>query len=144
MNQREIILLGVHFRAKGATDDPDKRLAEAQHSRQIADDLHAKTPGAGILILGDFNDTPGSLPYAAAVGAAPDLFVDSADAVPLADRYSYDYMGKLELIDHQMANPALAAMLDPGKVVLAHGPKIDDGSKFASDHSPLKATYLVR
>jgi predicted extracellular nuclease len=144
VNQREIILLGVHFRAKGATDDPDKRLAEAQHARQIADDLHAKKPGAGILILGDFNDTPGSPPCAAAVGAAPDLYVDSADAVPVADRYSYDYQGKLELIDHQMANPALAAMLDPKSVTLVHAAKIDDGSKFASDHSPLKATYLVR
>lgn len=144
VNGREIILLGVHFRAKGANDDPDKRLAEAQRARQIADELHAKKPDAGILVLGDFNDTPGSLPCAAVVGAAPELFVDSADAVPIADRYSYDYMGKLELIDHQMANPALAAMLDPGKVVLLHGPKIDDGSKSASDHSPLKATYRVR
>ena len=143
VNQREIILLGVHFRAK-VNDDPDKRLAEAQHARQIADDLHAKKPGAGILILGDFNDTPGSPPCAAVVGAAPDLFVDSADTVPLASRYSYDFQGKLELIDHQMANPRLAAMLDPAQVVLEHGAKIDDGSKFASDHSPLKATYLVR
>jgi endonuclease/exonuclease/phosphatase family metal-dependent hydrolase len=144
VNQRELILLGVHFRAKSAPDDPDKRLAEAQHARQIADDLHTKRPGAGILILGDFNDTPDSPPYVAVVGAAPDLFVDSADVVPIGERYSYDYQGKLELIDHQMANPRLAAMLDPTHVVLLHGSKIDDGSKFASDHSPFKATYQVR
>ncbi len=144
VNQRELILLGVHFRAKSAPDDPDKRLAEAQHARQIADDLHAKKPGAAILILGDFNDTPGSPPYAAVMGAAPDLFVDSADVVPFSERYSYTYQGNHELIDHQAANPRLAALLDPTQVVLLHGSKIDDGSKSASDHSPFKATYQVR
>ncbi len=105
VNQRELIVLGVHFRAKSAPDDPDKRLAEAQHARQIADDLHAKKPGAAILIVGDYNDTPGSPPYAAVMGAAPDLFVDSADVVPFSERYSYTYQGNHELIDHQAANP---------------------------------------
>lgn len=143
-NQRRLILLGVHFKAKVAPDDPHKRLAEAQHTRKIADDLHAKFSDAAILILGDFNDTPGSAPCNAVVGAAPNLFVDSADAVPSAERYSYDYLGKLELIDHQMANPRLAAMLDPKQVILKHATNVDDGSKYASDHSPLKATYLVR
>jgi endonuclease/exonuclease/phosphatase family metal-dependent hydrolase len=143
-NKRELILLGVHYKSKGPPDDKDKRTAEAQHTRQIADDLHAKKPDAGILVLGDFNDTPGSAPYNAVAGAAPDLFVDSADAVASANRYSYDYMSKLELIDHQMANPVFAAMLDPKQVVLTHAKNVDDGSKFASDHSPLKATYLVR
>jgi len=143
-NQRKIIVLGVHFKAKATPDDPDKRLAEGQHTRKLADDLQAKEPGAGIVILGDFNDTPGSEPYAAVLGAAPNLFVDSADSAPELQRYSYDYMGKLELIDHQMANPRLAALLDPAQVLLVHGKGIDDGSKFASDHAPIKATYLVQ
>jgi endonuclease/exonuclease/phosphatase family metal-dependent hydrolase len=142
-NKRPIIVLGVHFKAKATPDDPDKRLAEAQHTRKIADDLHAKEANAGIVVLGDFNDTPGSPPYVAVAGAAPQLFVDSADAVASAQRYSYNYMGKLELIDHQMTNPLLHAMLDPTSVVLAHAKNVDDASKYGSDHSPLKATYLV-
>lgn len=144
VNQREIVLLGVHLKAKSPTDDKDKRLAEGQHVRKIADELHAKSPGAGILVLGDFNDTPDSPPLAAVAGAAPDLYVDSANAVPLGNRYSYDYQGALQLIDHQMANPRLAALLDPASVTLVHAAKVDDDSKYASDHSPLKATYLVR
>jgi endonuclease/exonuclease/phosphatase family metal-dependent hydrolase len=142
-NKRAVIVLGVHFKAKAAPDDPDKRLAEGQHTRKIADDLHALQPDAGIVVLGDFNDTPGSAPYNAVAGAAPQLFVDSADAVPMAQRYSYNFSGKLELIDHQMANPLLHAMLDPTSVVLVHAKDVDDASKYASDHSPLKATYLV-
>ena len=143
-NKRKLIVLGVHFKAKAAPDDPDKRLAEAQHTRKIADDLRALEANAAILVLGDFNDTPGSKPYNAVTGAAPQLFVDSADSVPAAQRYSYDFSGKLELIDHQMANPALHAMLDPTSVVLAHAKNVDDSSKYASDHAPIKATYLVR
>lgn len=143
-NKRALIILGVHYKSKGPPDDKDKRTAEAQHTRQIADDLHKKQPDAAILVTGDFNDTPGSAPYEAVAGAAPDLYVDSADSVDSASRYSYDYMSKLELIDHQMANPALHTMLDPKSVVLLHAKDVDDGSKYASDHSPMKATYLVR
>ncbi len=142
-NKRAVIVLGVHFKAKVTPDDPDKRQAEGQHTRKIADDLHAKQPDAAIVVLGDFNDTPGSYAVAAVAGAAPELFVDVADSVPAAERYSYDYMGKLELIDHQMANPLLHGMLDPASVVLVHAKNVDDASKFASDHSPIKATYLV-
>jgi endonuclease/exonuclease/phosphatase family metal-dependent hydrolase len=142
-NQRKLIVLGVHFKAKAAPDDPDKRLAEGQHTRAIADALQAKEPGAAIVVLGDFNDTTGSAPYNAVLGAAPTLFADSADAVPAAEHYSYDYQGKLELIDHQMANPRLAALIDPAQVLIAHGKGIDDGSQYASDHAPIKATYLV-
>ena len=143
-NKRAVIVLGVHFKAKAPPDDPDKRLAEGQHTRKIADDLLAKQADAAILVLGDFNDTPGSPPYKAVAGAAPQLFVDSADSVPMAAHYSYNFSGTLELIDHQMANPALHSMLDPTSVVLAHGKNVDDSSKYASDHSPIKATYLVR
>ncbi len=142
-NQRRVIVLGVHFKAKAAPDDPDKRLAEGQHTRKIADDLQAKEPDAAIVILGDFNDTPDSAPYAAVHGTAPNLFVDVADSAPAADRYSYDYMGKLELIDHQMSNPRLTALLDPTQVLIKHGKGFDDGSQYASDHAPIKATYLV-
>lgn len=142
-NKREVIVLGVHFKAKTAPDDPDKRLAEGQHTRKIADDLHTKQPNAAIVVLGDFNDTPGSPAYKAVTGAAPELFVDSADSVPMAERYSYNFQGKLELIDHQMANPALHSMLDPTSVMLTHAKNVDDATKYASDHSPITATYLV-
>ena len=87
MNKRALIILGVHYKSKGPPDDKDKRTAEAQRTRQIADDLHAKQPDAAILVTGDFNDTPGSAPYNALVGAAPQLFVDSADSVASAARF---------------------------------------------------------
>jgi endonuclease/exonuclease/phosphatase family metal-dependent hydrolase len=143
-NGRHVALLGVHFKAKLAPDDPDKRLAEGQHTRGIADQIMADDPGVALIVLGDFNDTPGSPAVSAMAGQAPTLFTDAADLVPEADRHSYKFNGNLELIDHQMANPLAAAMLDPATVTIKHGAGVDDDTKYASDHAPIFAVYRVR
>ncbi|WP_437678589.1 endonuclease/exonuclease/phosphatase family protein [Sorangium sp. So ce131] len=140
---RKVILLGVHFEAKSSPDDPDRRLAEAQRTRAIADALAAEHPTAAITVLGDFNDLPGSPPFQAVAGAGAGAgqvaFEDVAAAVPPADRWTYDFRGQLELIDHQMVNPPLRSMLNPGSVQIPHGPEIDD----ASDHAPIFSVYRI-
>jgi endonuclease/exonuclease/phosphatase family metal-dependent hydrolase len=142
VNGRKIVLLGVHFKAKTAPDEPLKRLAEGQHTRAIADALSAADPTVGIIILGDYNDLPGSPPVAAVEGQAPTPYADTANAVSMA--YSFDFNGQKQLIDHQEANPILAAMLDPASVSIPHGAGIDDSSTGGSDHAPIVATYHVR
>jgi len=141
-NGRHMVLLGVHFKAKTPPDDPDKRLAEAQHTRGIADQIMADDPGAGVIILGDYNDEPGSPAVNAIAGAAPALFADAADVVP-GQPYSFTFNGTQVLIDHQMANPLAAAMLDPSTVLIKHGAGVDDKSPSASDHAPIFAVYQV-
>jgi endonuclease/exonuclease/phosphatase family metal-dependent hydrolase len=141
-NGKKVILLGVHFKSK-ASDDPDRRLAEAQHTRVIADGLAANDPAAAIVVLGDYNDTPGSAPYLAMEGKAPSLFTNSADAAPVSERYSYIFQGMYNLIDHQMINPIMAGVLHPSSVLIKHGFGFDSG-KYASDHSPIRATYYFQ
>lgn len=138
-NGRKVILLGVHFKSKAPPDNPDRRLAEAQHTRAIADALAAEHPTAAIAVLGDFNDLPGSPPVEAVAGAGRVVFHDVAAAAPPADRWTYDFNGQLELIDHQMANPLLRDMLDPASVQIPHGPSVDD----ASDHAPVFSVYRI-
>lgn len=140
-NGRKVVLLGVHFKAKDS--DPTnaiKRLAEAQHTRAIAEGLEAGDGARAIAVLGDFNDTPGSPPYLAVLGEGDAQWQDAPTHVAAANRWTYDYQGKLELIDHQMSNDRLAAMLDPASVVIRHGADVEA----ASDHSPVMATYLVK
>ncbi|KYF64816.1 hypothetical protein BE11_44690, partial [Sorangium cellulosum] len=136
---RKVILLGVHFKAKAAPDNPDRRLAEAQRARAIADALAAEHPTAAIAVLGDFNDLPGSPPVEAVAGAGDVVFEDVAAAAPPADRWTYDFNGQLELIDHQMVNPLLRDMLDPASVQIPHDPSIED----ASDHAPVFSAYRI-
>ncbi|MCC6522167.1 MAG: endonuclease/exonuclease/phosphatase family protein [Polyangiaceae bacterium] len=137
-NGRKLVLLGVHYKAK-ENDDPDKRLAEAQHTRAIADAITAADPTIGVLILGDFNDTPGSFPYLATAGSGAGLYVNAADDVAITARWTFNYNGTPELVDHQFGSPVLAPMVDPASVQILHGAEIDA----ASDHAPVIATYQI-
>jgi len=139
-NGRHVVLIGVHFRSK-SQDDPDKRLAEAQHTRAIADGIAAADPTAAIAILGDFNDLPGSPPVLAVEGSGSgaDAYDDVPALAPASDRWTFNYNGALELVDHHLVNPVLRAMLDEASVRIPHGPDIDA----ASDHAPIEATYSI-
>ncbi|NUQ79311.1 MAG: endonuclease/exonuclease/phosphatase family protein [Polyangiaceae bacterium] len=140
-NGRKLVILGVHFRSKFDPDDPQKRLAEAAHTRKIADGIAAADPEAGILILGDFNDLPNSPPYNAVIGSGMGAYTNaSVLALPESSRWTYKYMGMLELIDQQMSNPLLAGMLDTASIKIPHTASVED----ASDHAPVSATYNVK
>ena len=136
----DLTLLGVHFKSKSSPDDPDKRAAEAQHTRAIADGLRDNFPTARVLVLGDFNDVPASVPVEAiTAGPKGPPFVDVAASLPKGDAWSYEYGGQLQLIDHQVAAPDLAAALVPGSVQIPH-----DGAVFdASDHAPVVAAFTL-
>ncbi|MDI3290865.1 endonuclease/exonuclease/phosphatase family protein [Polyangium sp. 15x6] len=138
-NGRKIVLLGVHFKAK-EDDNPNKRLAEAQRTRAIANALVKEDPSRAVLVLGDFNDTPGSPPHLAVMGEGDGTYTNAPDFVPTNDRWTYDYQGTLELVDHQMSNPLLAGMLDQASVTIRHGDDVDA----ATDHAPVVATYGVK
>lgn len=139
-NGRPVVLLGVHFRSKVDPDDPDKRLAEAQHTREIANGIAASNPGAAVVVLGDFNDVPGSKPVEAVRGTGEGAFVDAPALVePATSAWSYSYQGQKELIDHQFSNPLLAGMLAPESIIVLHRADAED----ASDHAPVMATYQV-
>lgn len=141
---KEIVLLGVHFRSKGqpdanppVPDDANRRAAEAEHTRLIANELTGANPALGLVVLGDFNDLPGSYPYNVVAG---NDYENAPDALPEGERYSYIYNGTKELIDHQLSNPVMSAWLDPASVTIVHSDTVDD----ASDHSPVIATYRVK
>ena len=100
-------------------------------------DADAEPPGAPILILGDYNDTPGSPALLAIGGSEPDRYVDVATA--LSAPFTYDHAGQHELIDHAMANATLLALLDPASVSIVHSP----ATRAASDHAPLLARFAA-
>lgn len=138
-NGRRLVLLGVHYKSK-ENDDPDKRLAEAQRARTIADSITADDPEAGVIILGDFNDLPDSPALNWSLGSDPVVYQSVADQVPQADRWTFNFQGTLELVDHQIGNALVYDMLDTSSVRIVHGPE----AEAASDHAPIIATYDVR
>ncbi len=133
-----LVFLAVHFRSKSGEDLPEKRLAEAQRARAIADAISAADPSAAIFLLGDFNDLPGSPPVEFVRSKAPP-YLDVTDFVLPESRYTFEFQSNKELIDHQFVNPVAAAWLDQASVVIDHSAP----ARTASDHAPLMATYAV-
>jgi len=133
-----VIILGVHFKAKIDGDDPDRRVAEAQHTRQIADELLAQDPAARLFIVGDFNDTPGSDTYTSVRdGQNGPTYENAMAKVPTPDQWSYQYGSQKQLIDQMFAAPTATDLLDESS------PRILHDSSLPSDHAPITATYVI-
>src|SRR5690606_20707437 len=138
-------LLGVHFKAK-SNDDPDKRLAEAQHTRLIADSLVAEYPDAALVILGDFNDFPGSPPIDALDDSDAGRFISAARQLPASDAWSVDgFSGSgVVLHDDLIVNPLLGGYYVNGSADIIHDDEISAGLADLSDHAPVAASYLIQ
>lgn len=138
----ELVLLVVHFKAK-VDDDPTKRLAEAEHTRGIADAIVAKNPAARVVILGDYNDFPGTPPITAIEGAAPQLYPSTASKLGATNAWTVEFNGQKLLHDDQHTNPALTALLDGASVTILHDTDLPSKAlQDATDHAPVVATYL--
>ncbi len=133
-------IVGVHFKARINDDDPNRRVAEAQQARAIADSMLAGNPDMYVFIVGDFNDTPGTDTYLAVrdgSGTDSSKFEHALASVPSADRYTYQYGSETQLLDHLLASPNGGTRLDADSATILH----DDS--LPSDHAPLAATYTV-
>ncbi|MFW5739285.1 MAG: endonuclease/exonuclease/phosphatase family protein [Myxococcota bacterium] len=133
-------IVGVHFKARINDDDPNRRVAEAQRARGIADNMLANDPDMYVFVVGDFNDTPGTDTYLAVRDGTSDGALEFEHAllsIPTSDRYTYQYGANNQLLDHLLATPNAGARLDPDSATIIH----DDA--LPSDHAPLAATYTV-
>ena len=95
----------------GATQPPRtptaaKRLAQAREIRSFVERLLAADPGARVAVLGDFNDFEFSEPVATL--AAPPL-ENLILRLPAAERYTYNFEGASQVLDHAVVTPAFAA-----------------------------------
>lgn len=140
INGVRLVVLVSHFKAK-TSDNPAKRLAEAERTRAIADGATAKYPNAAVLIIGDFNDFPGSPPIDALQGAAPKLYTSAALTLPAGDAWSTTFNGQVKLHDDHRVNPLLEAMRVPGSTVILHDAMLPAGLSQVSDHAPVVSTY---
>lgn len=140
-NGRHVVLMGIHFKAAEADVDPAsdlKRLAEAEHTRELFTGIHFDDPSAAIIVLGDFNDVPGSPPIQALLGGPPLPFTSASSFLAATDRWSFTFNGNQMLFDDQIMDANALSLLDQSSVTIPHG-GLSDGS----DHDPMIATYNV-
>lgn len=140
VNGRQLSLLGVHFKAEdGDPKSALKRFAEAEQTRKIATGISFGNPSAAIVVLGDFNSTPGSDPMNALAGIAPFLLASVTETLAPADRFSVTFGGNPQLFDDQLGDPVAKGLLDVPSVAILH----DAAVNTASDHDPVVATYQL-
>jgi endonuclease/exonuclease/phosphatase family metal-dependent hydrolase len=122
----------VHFRSM-RDGGADIRQAEAAYTAQIAE-ARIDAGLEHILVVGDVNDIPGSLPYEELVdGSLTDLTL----RVPEDDRWTFVFSGVRRQFDYIFASPEMDAAASD--VIILHGGDVDA----ASDHQPVAADFQI-
>ncbi|HEY1958854.1 MAG TPA: endonuclease/exonuclease/phosphatase family protein [Polyangiaceae bacterium] len=117
------------------------RCAEALFVRRAVDDRLARNPDEHLVVCGDFNDVPGSLPLRIVAGTAggdlprPDRLTSTVDTMPPAERFSVNHDDEPAAIDHALLSPALAKRLERAFYERS-------SLNVASDHAPLIARFI--
>lgn len=129
-------------RAFGARQPPRtgtaaKRLAQGGVVRDFVDRLLVASPEARVVVLGDLNESDRGAGVAA-LGAPP--LVNLVLGVDEADRYSFNFEGASELIDHIVVSPALAAGAEAD---IVHVNADCPDSARSSDHDPVVARIVI-
>ncbi len=147
-NGETVTVIGNHFNSKGE-DDPlfgptqppvlsteVQRVAQADVVGDFIDARLAAKPGAYVVVAGDLNDFEFSNPVSRLEGSGMTSLIET---LPANERYSYNFEGNAQTLDHLMASGGLLRNLDGYDVVHIN-------SEFAvqvSDHDPVVARFGI-
>lgn len=115
-----------------------RRLAQAKEVRAFVDRLLAADPKAEVVVLGDMNDFEFSEPVRA-LGAPP--LENLILRVPEESRYTFNFEGGSQVLDHVIVSPALA---DGASVEVVHVNSDCSDGKRTSDHDPVVTRLRAR
>ncbi|WP_395702671.1 endonuclease/exonuclease/phosphatase family protein [Aquabacterium sp.] len=147
-NGEDVTVIGNHFNSKGGdqplygvTQPPvlsseTQRLQQATLVAGYVDSLLDGNAAAKVIVLGDLNDFQFSNPVGVLEGVGLTSLVTT---LPANERYSYDFEGNAQVLDHIMVSPALLAANAGFDVVHIN-------SEFAaqlSDHDPSVARFAI-
>jgi predicted extracellular nuclease len=145
-NGRKLFVIGNHFNSKGG-DDPTfgrrqppvlsseaQRLQQAQIVNDFVDSILAVDANANIVVLGDINDFQFSAPMTVLKGGVLHALIDT---LPVNERYSYDFQGNSQSLDHILVSNNLFNTIFKLDVVHVNS----EFAVQASDHDPQVAYF---
>ena len=130
IGQRAVIAFAAHFRSK-VDDDPGRRIAEANKTREIMTAAASEVPGALVVLGGDLNDEPGSEAILALEGGG--ALVRVAQDLSPAAQATFVRDGRGIAIDHVFVTMNGAARYVPGSAAVV--------PDLGSDHAALRADF---
>lgn len=150
-NGKDVIVVANHFNSKGG-DDPlfgkvqppvfyseEQRIKMANVVNSFVKDIQSKKKDANIILLGDFNDFEFSNPLLTLKGKE---LTNMIEKVPAEERYTYNYQGNAQVLDHILVSNNMAANTQVDILHINSGFMEEHGR--ASDHDPVLIQTFVK
>ncbi len=146
----DLYLIGAHLRSKrgddalGSRNQPPRYLSEDQRTvqalvlRRLAEQILELDWKAQVIVLGDMNEHDFRTPMRVLAGGR---LRDLIDGLTLEDRYSFNYLGNAQLLDHIFASQELVARAQ-ARVDVVHINSDFPEKERSSDHDPLVARFV--
>lgn len=144
-NNRRLFIVNAHLKSKGGDSSPfgsiqpPRRVTEKQRQEQarrirgFAEEIQAADPTTAIVVLGDLNEHEFRAPVLELTDG--DL-VNLIERVPLSERYTYNFRGNSQVLDHILVNSVLAERAAP-EIDIVHVNANFPADRRASDHDPV-------
>ena len=144
-----ILLVNAHLKSKGGDGglfgsvQPPRRLTESQRIEQarrlrtFVEQLLLPQPDALVVILGDLNEHEFRQPLEELTAGG---LVNLIEHVELPDRYTYNFRGTSQVLDHVLVSQALLAEASP-KIDIVHVNADYPAAERASDHDPVVVRF---
>lgn len=145
-NGQSVTVVGNHFNSKGGdqplfgTNQPPVLSSEAQRSQQATivanyvQTILASNSAANVIVAGDLNDFEFSNPLTILENVGLTSLVET---LPANERYTYNFEGNAQVLDHILASGNLRTNLDGYDVVHINSEFADQDS----DHDPVVARF---
>lgn len=141
----DLFVINAHFASKrgdssafGSEQPPrfvteEQRSAQARAVREVAATLLKRDPQARIVVLGDLNENEFRPPMRVLAGS---LLRDLIDEVAADDRYTFNYQGNSQVLDHVFISRELWENARP-EIDIVHVNADFPADSRASDHDPV-------
>ena len=145
-NGQTVFVIGNHFNSKGGdqplfgANQPPTLTSEAQRNQQAAivktfvQSILSINPNANIVVAGDLNDFEFSSPLTILESGGLHTLVET---LPANERYTYNFQGNAQVLDHLMVSNSLRNRLNGYDVVHINSEFADQ----ISDHDPVVARF---
>lgn len=137
-NKQKLFIIANHFVSKlGGSPSDAQRVKQAEIVNEFVAQLLQVDPQAKVIVLGDLNDLPDSLPLKTLKG---DILENLTVRLPLSDQFTFKFRGNPQLIDHLLVSENLSRVAQP-EIDIVH---VNVGfSRSVSDHDPVIAAFTL-
>jgi predicted extracellular nuclease len=146
--QRPLFLINCHLKSKSGDDrlfgsrqpplvvTEPQRTAQAREVHSLVEEILAIDDQAHIIVLGDANEFDFGAPLQELAGTT---LVNLIERLPRPERYSFNFNGNSQILDHILVSAALAERVVG---VSIHHINADlPSAAAASDHDPVHARF---